>query len=419
MAHRDDTGTGPGANDNATGTAALVELARGYGQANTPAAQRVRPAHTIVFLSTDGGAFGGLGAARFVARKPFHVVATINLTAIGGAGRPRIVITGDAPRSPAAGLVETAAKRVLEQSGTPVRRAGFVDQLIDLGFPFTLYEQGPFVAHGIPAVTLTTAGERPPAAFTDRASLLHPGRRRRDRPLRPGARRVARPGPRAGAGDDELRLGGRPDHPRLGDRAAALRAADPLLRRRGRPLRALPAPAHPAAARGAQPAHAGRLLALPRPRVLRPRRPRRLAGRRAAPAESRQPHGRATGPCSRCSCSRRSALPRGSSRATGSSRGGRSAPTSGWRARRRRCSACASSRCSFWQQTRSLCSSCCPRCTPGCGCRRCGRAASRRAQSSSSSASSAHCSCCSRSASATSSGSTRRGTCSSWRRSAT
>ncbi len=103
MAHRDDTGTGPGANDDATGTAALVELARGYGQGNTPAAQRVRPAHTIVFLSTDGGAFGGLGAARFVARKPFHVVATINLTAIGGAGRPRIVITGDAPRSPAAG----------------------------------------------------------------------------------------------------------------------------------------------------------------------------------------------------------------------------------------------------------------------------------------------------------------------------
>ena len=30
MAHRDDPGDGPGANDNATGTAALVELARGY-----------------------------------------------------------------------------------------------------------------------------------------------------------------------------------------------------------------------------------------------------------------------------------------------------------------------------------------------------------------------------------------------------
>ncbi len=32
MAHRDDTGAGPGANDNASGTAALIELARAYAQ---------------------------------------------------------------------------------------------------------------------------------------------------------------------------------------------------------------------------------------------------------------------------------------------------------------------------------------------------------------------------------------------------
>ena len=176
MAHRDDTGTGPGANDDASGTAALVELARGYAQAGTPAAQRVRSAHTIVFLSTDAGSFGGLGALRFAEHSPFHVVATINLDAIAGRGRPRIVIAGDSPRSPAASLVETAAKRVLEQTGMQAQRAGPVQQLIDLGFPFTLYEQGPFVARGIPAVTLTTAGERPPAAFTDRAAALDTAR---------------------------------------------------------------------------------------------------------------------------------------------------------------------------------------------------------------------------------------------------
>jgi hypothetical protein len=172
LAHRDDTGAGPGANDDASGTAALVELARGFSQAGTPAAQRVRSAHTIVFLSTDGGSFGGLGALRFAEHSPFHVVATVNLDAIAGRGPPRIVITGDTPRSPAAALVETAAKRVLEQTGSAPRRAGFLPQLIDLGFPFTLYEQGPFVARGIPAITLTTAGERPPAAFTDRAASL-------------------------------------------------------------------------------------------------------------------------------------------------------------------------------------------------------------------------------------------------------
>ena len=176
MAHRDDTGAGPGANDNASGTAALVELARGYAQAGAPASQRVRSAHTVVFLSTDGGSFGGLGALRFARHSPFHVVATINLIAIAGRGPPRIAIAGDTPRSPAATLVETAARRVLEQTGDRARRAGILEQLVDLAFPFTLYEQGPFVARGIPAVTLTTAGERPPPAFTDRASRLDRGR---------------------------------------------------------------------------------------------------------------------------------------------------------------------------------------------------------------------------------------------------
>ena len=69
-----------------------------------------------------------------------------------------------------------ATKRVLEQTGVAPRRPTIFDQLIDLGFPFTLYEQGPFVAHGIPALTLTTAGERPPDAFTDRAGRLSDAR---------------------------------------------------------------------------------------------------------------------------------------------------------------------------------------------------------------------------------------------------
>jgi hypothetical protein len=171
LAHRDDTGVGPGANDDASGTAALVELARAYAQ--TTAGEPVRSSHTIVFLSTDGGSFGGLGALRFVEHSPFHIVAAINLDAIAGRASPRVVMTGDRPRSPSAGLVQTAARRVLEQTGNAPRRAGFLAQLVDLAFPYTLYEQGPFVARGIPAITLTTAGDRPPDAFTDRAGALN------------------------------------------------------------------------------------------------------------------------------------------------------------------------------------------------------------------------------------------------------
>jgi hypothetical protein len=170
MAHRDDTGAGPGANDNATGTAALVELARNYARSS---GRLVRSAHTIVFLSTDGGAFGGLGAQHFLATTSYRVVATINLDAIGGDGPPRVVITGDTPRSPAATFVDTASRRLFEQTGVTTHRASILAQLVDLGFPFTLYEQGPFVAHGIPAITLTTAGERPPTAFTDRPEALN------------------------------------------------------------------------------------------------------------------------------------------------------------------------------------------------------------------------------------------------------
>ena len=175
VAHRDDVGIGPGANDNATGTAALIELARAYARPSTPAVAPVRAAHTLVFLSTDGGAFGGLGALRFAGDQAprGRVVAVVNLDALAGSGPPRIEIAGDTPRSPTPVLVQTAARWVLEQTGSQPQHAGFLGQLVDLAFPFTLYEQGPFVARGIPAVTLTTGSARPPDSFDDTATRLH------------------------------------------------------------------------------------------------------------------------------------------------------------------------------------------------------------------------------------------------------
>ena len=167
-AHRDNTGEGQGANDNASGTAALVELARAYAPAAGSMVQ-TRPSHTLVFVSTDGGAFGALGAAHFSESSRYRddAVAVISLDAIGGFGKPRLLIAGDTARSPAASLVRTAAVRVLEQSGSEPLRASTLRQLLDLGFPFTLGEQGPFVARGIPAVTLTTARDGPSDGFSD------------------------------------------------------------------------------------------------------------------------------------------------------------------------------------------------------------------------------------------------------------
>jgi hypothetical protein len=168
MAHRDNSGLGAGANDNGSGTAALLELARIYAPPVGATAQ-AGPEHTLLFLSTDGGAFGSLGAARFVAHSPYRrqVVAVVNLDSIAGHGRPRLEIGGDEARSPAATLVQTAAARITEQTGSGPGRTSALGQLIDLGFPFSLYEQAPFVGRGIPAVTLTTAGDRPPPSFGD------------------------------------------------------------------------------------------------------------------------------------------------------------------------------------------------------------------------------------------------------------
>src|SRR5918911_514266 len=75
MAHRDNDGSGPGANDNASGTAMLIELAR---------------------------AFGALGAAAFANRSPLRhdVGAVIDLDSVGGPGRLRLELAGDTPRTP-------------------------------------------------------------------------------------------------------------------------------------------------------------------------------------------------------------------------------------------------------------------------------------------------------------------------------
>ena len=174
MAHRDDDGTGPGASDNASGTAALIELARAYAP-NGSGGVRVRLPYSLIFLSTDAAVDGGLGAADFAANSPKRqsVVAVINLDAIGGAARPRLEISGDTPRSPSASLVETLRTEVAAETGVEPTRPSALRQLIDLGFPYSRYEQAPFVARGIPAVTVTTQPDRPAPGARDTPARLN------------------------------------------------------------------------------------------------------------------------------------------------------------------------------------------------------------------------------------------------------
>ncbi|MDH4177568.1 MAG: M28 family peptidase [Thermoleophilia bacterium] len=158
VAHRDNRELEAGANDNASGTAALLELARAYATTGT-IARRPTPVHTLVFVSTDAGAFGALGAARFARSSPLaqRAVATITLDGLAGRARPRLEVSSTAPRSPTPVLVRTIAARIADQTGSRPAAPGWLTQLVNLGLPFGYGEQAPFLAAGSSAVRLSTA----------------------------------------------------------------------------------------------------------------------------------------------------------------------------------------------------------------------------------------------------------------------
>jgi hypothetical protein len=169
MADRDNLGVDPGLDRNASGTAALVELARELSTLTVT--------HTIVFVSTDGGAWGGLGAAKLAHTSGFtdDVLAVVNLDAVASDGAPRIELAGEDSRSPAAAFVATADASMLDETETAASHANAFEQLLDLAFPFSLYGQAPLLGGGTSALTLTTAGDRPPTPDED-AGQFRPAR---------------------------------------------------------------------------------------------------------------------------------------------------------------------------------------------------------------------------------------------------
>ena len=160
VAHRDNEGADRPHADNASGTAALIELARGFAPRGASVAPQ--PQRTLVLVSTDAGAYGGAGAARFVAESPYadDAFAAIVLDALDGSGEPRIAIAGDEPRSPAPAFVRTAVARVQEQLGVEPGFPDVLSQLVGLAVPYAAGEQGRFLASGIAALTITAEEQR-------------------------------------------------------------------------------------------------------------------------------------------------------------------------------------------------------------------------------------------------------------------
>lgn len=158
-AHRDSPPGTAGANDNASGTAVLVELARAYARFGSNTLQSRTPLHTIVFLSTDAGAYGDLGAARFArSARGAQTVAVIVLDGLAGDARPHLEIAGSGGTTAPISLVRTLRARLLEQGVNPVLPDP-LEQLVWLGVPLALGGQAPLLDAGIPAVRVSSASE--------------------------------------------------------------------------------------------------------------------------------------------------------------------------------------------------------------------------------------------------------------------
>ncbi|MEO6340756.1 MAG: M20/M25/M40 family metallo-hydrolase, partial [Caulobacteraceae bacterium] len=89
MAHYDSAPSSPGAADDATGVAAVLETVRALKAAGSPV-------RDVVLVLTDGEEPGLLGARAFFGQDPLakHIGLAINLEARGGAGRAMMFETG-------------------------------------------------------------------------------------------------------------------------------------------------------------------------------------------------------------------------------------------------------------------------------------------------------------------------------------
>jgi hypothetical protein len=121
--------------------------------------------HSIIFLWTDGDAYGSVGSGAFVARHPeLRIVAAVALRRVGAADVTRLALDGwsAAPRvsPPWLWLLSASSERTVAGLWTPL--PGPVTQVLRLAAPVGSGSQGPFVEAGAAAVSIGGGGRRPP-----------------------------------------------------------------------------------------------------------------------------------------------------------------------------------------------------------------------------------------------------------------
>ena len=165
-----DSASGPGAASSAAATATLLELVDQLSNS--------QHTKTLVFVSTDCGSDGASGAREFAARYPAPglIDGAIVLWQPGSATprQPSLLDTSDGSQSPSVQLVRTAEQALTEQTGSRPQLEGPFGELARLALPSGLGEQAALIEHGIDAVGLSSAGERPLPAADDQPDDLSP-----------------------------------------------------------------------------------------------------------------------------------------------------------------------------------------------------------------------------------------------------
>ena len=154
VAHRDARGSPALASLAATAT--LIELARDL---------EGETLHRTVALASTSGSQGTAGAIRLAATLSGPIDAVIVLGDLASAHQrqPIVVPWSDASAVAPPVLRNTLASALSAQATLGAGATSLAGQFAHLAFPFTVSEQGPFGAHGIPAVLLSVSGERGPA----------------------------------------------------------------------------------------------------------------------------------------------------------------------------------------------------------------------------------------------------------------
>ncbi len=151
-----DAVTRPGAS-SASSTAVLLQLAQALDGSSRK--------KTFVFVSLEGKAAGSAGARHFADTYPDRgkVDALLLVDDIGAdsARRPFVVPWSTTSRRGSLQVLRTAGAALARESGIRTADDPWFTQFLRQAWPLTLRAQGPLVARGFDAVTLTSRGEVP------------------------------------------------------------------------------------------------------------------------------------------------------------------------------------------------------------------------------------------------------------------